>query len=83
MLLPFTRFYFLSLLSYPFFNPCYFDEATQPEVTMMESHTQRDVAATIASFRLKLLADEDMSLSKQAKKGVRGLTCKRDMERDK
>jgi hypothetical protein len=31
VLLPFTRFFFLSLLSYPFFNPCYFDEATQPE----------------------------------------------------
>jgi hypothetical protein len=35
----FTRFFFLSHLSFPFFNPCYFDEATQPPVSMTESHT--------------------------------------------
>gem|GEM_PF-5044884 len=38
-LLLFTRFFSLSHLSFPFFNPCYFDEATQPPVSMTESHT--------------------------------------------
>jgi hypothetical protein len=32
----------LSKLSFSFFSLYYFDEATSLEVTMMESHTQRD-----------------------------------------
>src|SRR5207248_3598563 len=38
-LLLFTRFYFLFHLNLPLFNPCYFDEATSPGVTMTVSHT--------------------------------------------
>jgi hypothetical protein len=42
MLLLFIRFFFLNtLLRFPFFNPCYFDEATPPEVSMTQSHTPR------------------------------------------
>lgn len=36
---PRTLLFFLSHLSILLFNPCYFDEATQPEVSMTESHT--------------------------------------------
>ena len=39
-LLLFTRFYFLFHLNLPLFNPCYFDEATSPGVTMTVSHTR-------------------------------------------
>ena len=41
MLLLFTRFFFLNtLLSLLFFNSYFFDEATQPEVSMTESRTR-------------------------------------------
>src|SRR5947209_12844779 len=38
--------------SFSFFNPCYFDEATQPEVSMTESHTRCASRGHCASRKL-------------------------------
>src|SRR5205814_8075505 len=54
-LLLFTRFYFLFHLNLPLFNPCYFDEATSPGVTMTVSHTP--LAGVMPPFCVALSRD--------------------------
>src|SRR5215469_14005560 len=64
-----TLLFSLSYLSFPFFNPCYFDEATQLGVMMTESHTR---CASRGSDRSRASAELARSLSENTCRG-RGL----------